>query len=86
MKIFIICILMGISSLVYAESYTDIQICNAIWYAEGGSRTAFPYGILKHYEHTTPRQACLNTIKTCRKLFAKQKIENDFICFLDDFY
>ena len=54
-------------SVARAEEYTDDQIATAIYYAEGGAKTSFPYGILTHYKHTTPRQACINTIRHARK-------------------
>ena len=38
------------------------KLADAIYRAEGGSKTRHPYGILAHYQHTTPRQACINTI------------------------
>ena len=38
------------------------RLADAIYVAEGGSNTRHPYGILKTYVNTTPRQACLNTI------------------------
>jgi hypothetical protein len=38
------------------------KIADAIYLAEGGAKTSHPYGILKHYKNTSPRQACLNTI------------------------
>lgn len=39
------------------------RLANAIYKAEGGAKTRHPYGILAKYKHTTPRQACINTIK-----------------------
>ena len=39
-------------------------LADAIYKAEGGSKTAHPYGILTKYKHTTPRQACINTCRT----------------------
>src|SRR4030042_2510908 len=69
-------------AVVKADDYTDDQIANAIYKAEGGPKTNYPYGILTKYKHTTPRQACINTIKSARKRFAKQIKEKDFIHFL----
>lgn len=40
-----------------------ILLVHAIFIAEGGNRTHHPYGILAHYEHTSPRQACINTVQ-----------------------
>jgi hypothetical protein len=63
-------------------NYTNDQIANAIYKAEGGAKTSHPYGILAHYQHTTPRQACINTIKHARRDFQG----GDFIEFLGDRY
>lgn len=78
----IIVLLAGCRKPVYAKpiTYTNEQIANAIYKAENSK--AHPYGILAHYKHTTPRQACLNTIKSAQKRFAKQTKEKDFIHFL----
>jgi hypothetical protein len=63
--------------------YSNEQIANAIYKAEGGTKTAFPYGILQRYKHTTPRQACINTIKHAKKDFNGK---DDFIVFLGSRY
>ena len=59
--------------------FTDSQIADAIYKAEGGAGTKHPYGIMAHYKKTTPRQACLNTIKHMRRDWDGKK---DFIEFL----
>ena len=63
--------------------YTDTQIANAIYLAEGGAKTRHPYGILAKYKHTTPRQACINTIKHALRDWNG---EGDFITFLGSRY
>jgi len=50
-----------------SELPSDEIIANAIYKAEGGTKTSHPYGILAHYKHTTPRQACINTIRHAKK-------------------
>ena len=54
MKILIILLLLTINS----QAYTLDQWANAIRKAEGNAN----YGILKHYKHTSYRQACKNTV------------------------
>jgi hypothetical protein len=71
----------GFFSPVWAD--TNDQIANAIYKAEGGARTSHPYGILTHYKHTTPRQACLNTITHAKKDWDGR---GDFISFLGSRY
>jgi len=52
--------------ICYAETIKGMDVdklANAIYKAEGGAKTRHPYGILTKYKTTTPRQACINTIK-----------------------
>ncbi len=65
------------------SAYTDSQLADSIYIAEGGSKTSHPYGILKKYKNTTPRQACLNTIAHARRDWNGQ---GDFIEFLGSRY
>jgi hypothetical protein len=69
-----------------AFAYTNEQIANAIYKAEGGAKTRHPYGILTKYKKTTPRQACLNTIKNQRIRHAKHNCGKDFLTCLRDRY
>ena len=66
----------------FAEVFTNSQIASAIYKAEGGTKTNYPYGILTKYKHTTPRQACLNTIEHARRDFNG----GDFVSFLGSRY
>lgn len=60
----ITCALVLSTGTAWAEGQPDFdQLAQAIYKAEGGAKTAHPYGILAHYKHTSPKQACLNTIK-----------------------
>lgn len=59
------------------------RIADAIYKAEGGDKTSHPYGILAHYKHTTPRQACINTIAHAKRDWNG---EGDFILFLQKRY
>ncbi len=43
------------------SGYTCSEIAGAIYKAENSKN--HPYGIMTKYKHTTPREACLNTIK-----------------------
>ena len=53
---------------IYANDWTDNQIVNAIYYAEGGSKAVKPYGILSVPCETKEecRRICLNTIRNQR--------------------
>lgn len=59
------------------------RLADAIYKAEGGVRTTHPYGILAHYKKTTPRQACINTIRHAQKDWNGK---GDFIEFLGGRY
>lgn len=79
-----ILIFIGIANAqVVSPAYSNEQIANAIYKAEGGANTRHPYGILVKYKHTTPRQACINTIKHARRDWNG---EGDFIAFLGNRY
>lgn len=62
-----------------AHAYSNEAIATAIYHAENSK--SHPYGILKHYKTTSPRAACLNTIKHARRDFTGSG-EADFIIFL----
>lgn len=61
-------------------------LADAIYRAEGGAKASHPYGILAHYEKTTPRQACINTIKSGLKRYETSPKDTDFITFLSKTY
>jgi hypothetical protein len=67
----------------YAEAINLDKLADAIYYAEGGSKTKHPYGILKKYKTTTPRQACMNTILHAQRDWNGN---GDFIEFLGSRY
>lgn len=60
--------------LCHAYEYTDEQIVNAIYKAEGGAKARYPYGIRSINCETERecRQVCFNTVKNQRKRFAKK--------------
>ena len=66
-----------------AQDYDANRLADAIYKAEGGCKASHPYGILTHYKHTTPRQACINTILHARKDWNDK---DDFIEFLGSRY
>lgn len=94
--ILIFCILGAIGIVLFSScnvqsvraeeiKYTNDQIANAIYKAEGGAKTRHPYGIksINTYGNKEyARKICLNTIRNNRKRFAKQTKYKDFILFL----
>lgn len=76
-------ILMASCGVVHAEDIDINRLADAIYKAEGGTKTRHPYGILKKYKTTTPRQACINTIKSNLK---RWNGKGDFIVFLGKTY
>lgn len=74
----------GISSQALGGFSIDAnKLADAIFKAEGGYTTKHPYGILVVYKHTSPRQACINTINHALKDWNGQ---GDFIEFLGSRY
>lgn len=82
--VMLIAVLLAGCDVVYA--YTIHDLADAIYLAEGGANTSHPYGILKHYKTTTPRQACLNTIKSAKRRYEKSNLRIDFVEFLGSTY
>lgn len=72
-------------SLKNSHLYTDVQYCDAIRIAEGVN-SKYPYGILKKYKTTTPRQSCLNTVKHKRQDWIKLGKKGEFIDYLGSKY
>jgi len=67
-----------------AQEIDEQKLADAIYKAEN-SKT-HPYGILTHYKTTTPRQACLNTIRSAKRRYEKSNLRIDFISFLGKTY
>jgi hypothetical protein len=87
MKIFALIFALCFFSInAFADEINIEKLASAIYHAEGGAKTKHPYGILKRYKTTTPRQACINTIKTNMKKFKAQNTETDFIVFMSKTY
>ena len=64
------------------DGYTSNQWADAIYIAEGGAKTRHPYGILAKYKHTTPRQACINTVKHKYRDWVKAGQQGAFLAYL----
>jgi hypothetical protein len=62
------------------------EMANAIYRVEGSDKTKWPYGIMQHYKETTPRQACINTIRTVAAKYQIVKVDQRFIYLLADKY
>ncbi len=56
-----------------AVTYTDGQIADAIYKAEGGKKASHPYGIMSvpYKNEADARRICLNTIRDNRKRYAE---------------
>ena len=91
---FVIAFLILIMLIVWARAEIDYltfsneQIANAIYLAEGGKKAKVPYGILsvKVKDEQEAKQICINTIRNNRVRFAKQNKYTDFIEFLGSRY
>ena len=79
----VVCLMM--SGTAWAEPDYN-RLADAIYKAEGGKNTRHAYGILAKYKHTTPRQACINTIRHKYSDWVKQGSKGDFIAYLGSKY
>ena len=92
-KIILIAVFIGIATNAYADKcedacgYSCTRIVNAIYKAEGGNRTKYPYGIksVSCDSVTECRRICLNTVKNNvdRWMTARELGDNrDYLTFL----
>jgi hypothetical protein len=65
---------------------TPEQVIAAIYRVEGGTHTSHPYGVLTHYAHTSPHDACLNTVNHALRDYKLHSIDRAFITFLSERY
>lgn len=72
------------------QEWTNTEIINAIYHAEGGEKAQFPYGIrsVSCESKSACRKVCENTIRNNRIRYAKTKPGQypDFISFLGSRY
>ena len=88
MKKLLLLLLLCVSA--QAGEYTNEQIADAIYKAEGGKKARVPYGILsvKVKDEADARRICLNTIKNNRKRYKEYgyKTHSNYLDFLADRY
>ena len=88
----IILLFAGISKLPQKEdwsNYSNDQIANAIYKAEGGEKTKYPYGVKSintNGDEKYARQICLNSIRNSRKRWIDAGKSDDFIIFMSRRY
>ena len=88
--IIIIILLLGVLSvksnkIAFSTDYTNEQIADAIYKAEGGKKAKVPYGVLS-IKTNDPRGVCINTIKKQRIRHKKHDCNSDFITCLGNRY
>ncbi len=67
----------------------DQKLADAIYRAEGGAKTKFPYGIKSintHGDKEYARKICLNSIRNAKKRWASAGNPEDFITFMSRRY
>ena len=74
-------LIISLACTAHADTINPERLANAIYKAENSK--AHPYGILVHYKNTTPRKACLNTI---RHRLEQWNGQGDFISYLAQTY
>ena len=72
------------------EEYSDLEIAEAIWQAEGGVKATYPYGIRSVLCEGLAecRKICLNTVRNNRKRYIVYGYKQypDFLSFLASRY
>ena len=83
-----LCLALCLGTPGMAWAYSDEQLATAIWYSEGGAKTAHPYGILsvKVSGAEEARRVCLNTIRNNRVRWQKAGAKGDYLEFLANRY
>ena len=82
---FISVLLVKSSKIAFSADYTNEQIADAIYKAEGGKKAKISYGILA-IKTNDPRGVCINTIKKQRIRHKKHDCSSDFITCLGNRY
>lgn len=77
-------VILALSCMTAQAAIDENRLVDAIGRAENSK--SHPYGILATYKHTTPRQACLNTIRSAEKRYSQTNQKEDFISFLSKTY
>lgn len=88
LKTLIIILTLLIHSICFAEPFTNIQLADAIFKAEGGYKAKYLYGIVSvsYKDEVEARRICLRTIANNRKRFLRQTKYNDYLEFLASRY
>jgi len=70
------------------DTYSNAEIADAIYKAEGAAKATYAYGIrsIPYKDKADARRICLNTIRNNKKRFLKQSKYKDFIVFLGSRY
>jgi len=84
MKILLVALLLGFTTMARADDYTDEQIVNAIYIIEGGAKATFAYGIrsVKYSTVAEARKICFNSVRNGRKRWIKAGKPYDLITFI----
>jgi hypothetical protein len=88
-RIILTLLLLLVCGGAWAESvggYDVERLATAIYHAEGGANTRHPYGILAKYKTTTPRQACINTIRSKHREWVALGAKGDYLRYLQSRY
>lgn len=85
LRILLILLFTGIPG-VTAQAPDPGKLCKAIYFAEGGAQTRHPYGIMTKFKHTSPHQACLNTVRHKYSDWQKSGSNSQFLTYLASKY
>jgi len=74
-------ILLFFPLMVFGDSFTNEEIANAIFKAEGGYKATYLYGIrsVPYEDEAEARRICLNTIRNQRKRHANHECDLTYL-------
>ena len=87
-KIWYFLLIIFISSTAYAENINIERLVNAVWYAEGGSKADYLYGIrsVKYKDADDARRICRNSVKNNIARWHKAGCPKDFFSYMGQRY
>ncbi len=84
MKIKSLIFLFCLGCFTSSAAIDEQRLVDAIGHAENSKN--HPYGVLVTFKHTSPRQACFNTVDHALKRWLQTNQKEDFIVFLSKTY
>ena len=84
----LVCGKLWASEIPKERTYSTVEVCDAIYRAEGGAKAQYLYGIrsVKYVSITEAQEICMRTVRHARKDYRNRNIKEGFIEFLSRRY